>query len=114
MPKPKMDPLPITAFHILLALSGEELHGYAIMRRVEEHSSGKVRLGPATLYGSIQNLLEVGFIEELESTPADGDARRRYYRLTNAGKKAATEEADRLAMALRLARAKKVFRGAHV
>jgi len=84
------------------------------MRRVEEHSSGKIRLGPATLYGSIQNLLEVGFIEELESTPADGDSRRRYYRLTSAGNKAASGEADRLAVALRLARAKKVFRGAHV
>jgi len=56
MPKRKLDPLPTAAFHILLALAGEDLHGYAIMRQVEQQTDGRVRLGPATLYGSIKTV----------------------------------------------------------
>ena len=54
MPRRKLDPLPLAAFHILLALSGGEKHGYGIMRDVAEDTDQKVRLGPGTLYGSIQ------------------------------------------------------------
>jgi len=60
MPKRKLDPLPLTAFHILLALAGEDLHGYGIMRKVEEQTAGRMRLGPGTLYSSIQSLLDEG------------------------------------------------------
>jgi DNA-binding PadR family transcriptional regulator len=116
MPKSKLDPLPSAAFHILLALAGEDLHGYAIMREVAELTKGRVRLGPGTLYGSIKTLLEGGLIEELDERPAadGGEERRRYYRLTAGGRKLARLEADRLADTLRIARAKKIFRGADV
>jgi DNA-binding PadR family transcriptional regulator len=114
MPKRKLDPLPSAAFQILLALSTEDLHGYAIMRQVEEQTEGRVRLGPGTLYSSIQTLLEEKLIEEVglgEDTPSE---RRRYYRLTSAGRKVARSEADRLADVLRVARARKIFRGDYV
>jgi DNA-binding PadR family transcriptional regulator len=116
MPKSKLDPLPSAAFHILLALAGEDLHGYAIMREVAELTKGRVRLGPGTLYGSIKTLLEGGLIEELDERPAadGGEERRRYYHLTAGGRKLARLEADRLADTLRIARAKKIFRGADV
>jgi DNA-binding PadR family transcriptional regulator len=114
MPKRKLDPLPSAAFQILLALSIEDLHGYAIMRQVEEQSGGRVRLGPGTLYSSIQTLLEEKLIEEVglhQDTPSE---RRRYYRLTSAGRKVARSEADRMADVLRVARARKIFRGEYV
>jgi DNA-binding PadR family transcriptional regulator len=110
MPKQKLNPLPTAAFHILLSLADEDLHGYAIMRRVEEQTAGRMRLGPGTLYSSIQSLLEERCIEEIEGN----EERRRYYRLTPAGRKLAQAEAGRMADLLRLARAKKILRGNHV
>lgn len=116
MPKRKLDPLPSAAFQILLALAEGELHGYAIMRQVKEQSEGRVRLGPGTLYGSIQTLLEEKLIEETggretQSGEEGGSERRRYYRLTAAGRKVARAEAERLAGLVRVARAKKLLRG---
>jgi DNA-binding PadR family transcriptional regulator len=117
MPKRKLDPLPSAAFHILLALAGEDRHGYGIMRQVEEQSGGRMRLGPGTLYSSVQTLLEEKLIEEVDP-PRDDDSpnaeRRRYYRLTSTGRKLARTEADRLAALLRVARASKIFRGDYV
>jgi DNA-binding PadR family transcriptional regulator len=72
-----------------------------------------MRLGPGTLYGSIQTLLEENLIEEVESSKASSE-RRRYYRLTSAGRKVARAEAERLADLLRVARTKKIFRGDYV
>ena len=124
MPKRKLEPLPSAAFQILLALAGEELHGYAIMRQVEEQTDGNMRLGPGTLYSSVQTLLEAGLIEECEprnetkhetkNGAKSGDDRRRFYRLTSAGRKLAVSEAERLADLLRVARAKKILRGRYV
>ena len=116
MPKRKLDPLPSAAFHILLALAGEELHGYAIMRQVEQQTCGRVRLGPGTLYGSLRTLLEADLIEELDATSdsEDSSERRRYYRLTSAGLKLVRSEVEGLAQILRIARAKRIFRGADV
>lgn len=116
MPKRKLDPLPSAAFQILLSLVGDDLHGYGIMRQVAEQTGGRMRLGPGTLYSSIQSLLEEQFIEEVD-THEDaklGHERRRYYRLTSAGRKLARSEADRLADWLRVARAKKILRGDYV
>jgi len=116
MPKQKLHPLPSAAFHILLSLADEDRHGYAIMRQVAEQTAGRMRLGPGTLYSSIQALLEEKLIEEVE-TRADhqlGHERRRYYRLTAAGRKLARSEAERLADLLRVARAKKILRGDYV
>jgi DNA-binding PadR family transcriptional regulator len=116
MPKRKLDPLPSTAFQILLALVGEDLHGYGIMRQVEAQTDGRMRLGPGTLYSSIQTLLEEKLIDEVGSREdaKRGEERRRYYRLTGAGHKLAKSEAERLASLLRVARAKKVLRGRYV
>jgi DNA-binding PadR family transcriptional regulator len=116
MPKRKLDPLPSAAFQILLALAGEELHGYAIMRHVEEQTEGRMRLGPGTLYGSLRTLLEAELIEELESgsDAEDSSERRRYYRLTSAGLKLVRAEVAGLAQTLRIARVKRLWRGADV
>jgi len=114
MPKRKLDPLPFTAFQILLALAGEDLHGYGIMRQVAEQTNGRIRLGPGTLYSSIQTLLEEKLIEEVSPREDAETERRRYYRLTAAGRNLAITEANRLADVLRLARRRKILRGAHV
>jgi DNA-binding PadR family transcriptional regulator len=116
MPKRRLDPLPSAAFQILLTLADENLHGYGIMRHVEQQTGGRMRLGPGTLYSSIQALLEEGLIEEVEGSGPQGatDERRRYYHLTNAGRKVARSEAERLADLLRVARAKRILRGDYV
>src|SRR6202034_2342728 len=107
MPKQKLNPLPSAAFQILLSLADEDLHGYAIMRQVADQTAGRMRLGPGTLYSSIQALLEEKFIQEvgLREDPKLGTERRRFYRLTAAGRKLARSEAERLAGLLRVARA---------
>lgn len=93
--------------HVALALLDGELHGYALMRRVEELSDGAVRMGPGTLYGTINRLLEAGLVEETtdrRSAAADGDAgteRRRYYELTASGRAIALDEIRRLAALVR-------------
>jgi len=116
MPKQKLNPLPSTAFQILLSLAEEDLHGYGIMRQVAEQTAGQIRLGPGTLYSSIQALLEEKLIEEVDQREDTklGNERRRYYRLTSAGRKLARSEAEKLAGFLRVARAKKIFRGDYV
>jgi DNA-binding PadR family transcriptional regulator len=113
MPKRKLDPLPSAAFHILLALAGGEMHGYAIMRQVEEQTGGRMRMGPGTLYGSIQTLLEEKLIEEVGRN-GQGEDRRRCYRLAAAGRKMARLEAERMAELLRAARTSRIFRGDYV
>ena len=117
MTKPNMRTVqaaPVTPveFYILLALAGEDRHGWAVIKQVEADSEGAVRLGPGTLYGAIKRLLEYGFIREVESRidPELDDARRKYYRLTASGRSAVTSEADRLARLVKLARAKQLFR----
>jgi DNA-binding PadR family transcriptional regulator len=116
MPKRKLDPLPSAAFQILLSLADGDLHGYGIMRQVAEQTSGSIRLGPGTLYSSIQSLLEEKLIEEadLREDAKLGQERRRYYRLTAAGRKLACSEAERLAGILRVARAKRIWKGEYV
>jgi DNA-binding PadR family transcriptional regulator len=116
MPKRKLDPLPTAAIWILLSLADGDLHGYGVMRRVEEQTNGRTRLGPGTLYGSIQAMLVERLIEEVDRSPdqEEGNDRRRYYRLTSSGRKLACSEMDRLADVLRVARARNIFRGEYV
>jgi DNA-binding PadR family transcriptional regulator len=116
MPKRKLDPLPSAAFQILLSLADEDLHGYGIMRRVADQTGGRMRLGPGTLYSSIQTLLEAKLIQEVDQREDESlsSERRRYYRLNGAGRKVAQAEADRLADILRVARAKRILRGEYV
>ncbi len=91
-------PLPQAQYHVLVALSAGAQHGYAIMLAVEESSNGVVRMGPATLYGTLKRLCETGLTEELAKRPdPDDDQRRRYYRLTGLGRKVCLAESDRLA-----------------
>jgi DNA-binding PadR family transcriptional regulator len=91
-------PLKTQWFHIMLSLAGEEQHGYGIMQEVLQRTTGKVRLWPATLYGSIKRLIEAGLIKESSVRPAArfDDARRRYYRLTPLGSRVLNAECERL------------------
>jgi len=91
-------PLKPQWFHILLALAGEEQHGYGIMQEVLERTMGKVRLWPATLYGSLKRMIEAELIEESSKRPRPelDDARRRYYRLTALGRQVLDAECERL------------------
>jgi DNA-binding PadR family transcriptional regulator len=91
-------PLKTNWFHILLSLTGQEQHGYGIMNDVLARTDGKVRLWPATLYGTLKRLIEEGLIEESDERPAPelDDARRRYYRLTRLGKRVIAAESERL------------------
>jgi DNA-binding PadR family transcriptional regulator len=98
-------PLPAAAFHILLALSGGDCHGYGIIQDVEARTNGALRLSPGTLYRTIQRLLEQGLIEEpRRPAPPRSDPRRRYYRLTPFGTAVARAETRRLTELVRLAR----------
>ena len=104
-------PLTPTTFQILMSLVDGELHGYAIMKEVEESTAGDVRLGPGTLYGSLKRLLEAGLVAEdgERADPAMGDERRRYYRLTKFGLSVARAEARRLDAVVRSARQKRLI-----
>jgi DNA-binding PadR family transcriptional regulator len=106
-------PLTPAVLHILLALADGERHGYGIMREVEGRTGGEVRLGPGTLYGSIKRMLAEGLIEESEERPdpALDDQRRRYYRITDFGRRVAGTEAERLRSLVVTAREKKLLGG---
>jgi DNA-binding PadR family transcriptional regulator len=104
----KFIPLKTHWFHILLTLAGGEQHGYGIMQEVLNRTMGKVRLWPATLYGSIKRLIEADLIEESNERPAPelDDARRRYYRLTPLGRRVLDAECERLQDLVRTIRVK--------
>lgn len=106
-----MLPLAPAVFNILLALADGEKHGYAIMREVEEATDGSVRMGPGSLYGSLDRMLQAGLIEESEDRPdvTSDDERRHYYRLSEFGRRVLHAEATRLSKAARLAWAKRIF-----
>ncbi len=93
-------PLTPAVFFILFALAEGEKHGYAIMQKVAELSDKKFRLGPATLYTTIQRLLDLCLIEELDNA---ADSRRRNYRLTPSGRAVFKAELDRMDAVVRLA-----------
>ena len=103
-------PLTPAMFHILLALAAGERHGYAIMREVEVLTGGAQRLGPGSLYGSIKRMLSDGLIEECGRPPdPEADERRRYYRLTDLGRRAAGAEARRLEALVAAARGRRLL-----
>jgi DNA-binding PadR family transcriptional regulator len=104
-------PLKTQWFHIMLSLAGGEQHGYGIMQEVLQRTTGKVRLWPATLYGSIKRLIEAELIEESDRRPAPelDDARRRYYRLTALGRSVLDAECDRLQELVRAIRVKQAL-----
>ncbi|MBI1786271.1 MAG: helix-turn-helix transcriptional regulator [Acidobacteria bacterium] len=95
--------------HVLLSLAGQEQHGYGIMQEVLERTGGKVRLWPATLYGTLKRLIEADLIEESNQRPSPelDDARRRYYRLTKLGRRVLAAESARLEDLVRIIYAKR-------
>jgi DNA-binding PadR family transcriptional regulator len=113
MPDPESFlPLPTATFHILLALAAGDRHGYAITQDIAQRTDNRLKLGPGTLYRSLQRMLEDDFIIEVREHEARGrldedrdDERRRYYRITRFGEAVARAEARRLAELVRLARA---------
>ena len=100
-------PLPEATFHILMALAGDDRHGYAIIQDIAARTNGALKLSAGTLYRSIQRMLEQGLIVETNERPAPelDDERRRYYRITPYGLEVARAEARRLADLVKLARA---------
>jgi len=98
-------------FHILLALAAEEKHGYAILQEVAAVTDGEIQLEPGTLYRALHRMLNDGWVAESSRRPAADldDERRRYYRLTAAGRRVAIAEAERLQRLLGVARAQKLL-----
>jgi DNA-binding PadR family transcriptional regulator len=100
-------PLSLPIFHMLLALTEGERHGYALKRAILQRTEGKLNLGSGALYGSIDKMLEAGFIEESDERPDPhlDDERRRYYRITALGRRVVEAEALRMRDLVRLAEA---------
>src|SRR5579859_6891101 len=97
-------PLSTASLHILLALAGEEFHGYGIMLEAARQSEGRYKLGPGTLYDNLKKLLAAGMVEEGRRTSGE-DPRRRYYRLTGLGRRVLGAEVSRLETVVREAKA---------
>ena len=99
-------PLSPAALHILLALAGEDLHGYGIILEVARQSNDQYKLGPGTLYDNLKKLMVQGLVEEVQKREraAGGDSRRRYYRLTALGRRVLAAEVARLETVVRDAR----------
>jgi DNA-binding PadR family transcriptional regulator len=104
-------PLTPVVLHILLALADERngKHGYAVAREVEEVTEGQINMGPGTLYGSIQRMLDAQLIEERRAGRGDEDERRRFYRLTSFGRRVLSLEVARLASVVAIARRKQLL-----
>jgi DNA-binding PadR family transcriptional regulator len=104
-------PLTPAVFHILLALSSGERHGYGIMKQVETDSQGKVSMGPGTLYGSLKRMLDAGLVRESDKRvdPEMDDERRIYYKITGVGVKALEAELERYQRIVKIAEQRKLF-----
>jgi DNA-binding PadR family transcriptional regulator len=95
-------------FYILLSLAERERHGSGIMRDVLDLTNGDLRLWPVTLYGSLDELREEGWIRALSAAPDDGDAeseggRKRWFRITAQGRRALAAEVARMEGVVRVA-----------
>ena len=101
-------------FHILLALAGEERHGYAILQEVAELTGGELEIEPGTLYRALHRMLRDGWVIESTRRPAADldDERRRYYRITPAGRRVASAEAARLWRLVTVARSHRLLTNA--
>ena len=108
-------PLTPAVLHILLAVSAKESHGYGIMKRVQEDSQGKVKMGPGTLYGSLGRMLDAGFIRESDKKvdPEMDDERRVYYMITGLGQQALAAELQRYHEVVALAQRKTLLPTTH-
>lgn len=107
-PSPSLTP---AVFHILLALSSGDRHGYGIMKQVEVDSQKQVNMGAGTLYGSLKRMLDAGLVKESDKRidPEMDDERRIYYQITGVGKKALAAELERYKHLFALAQQRKLF-----
>src|SRR6185503_12698241 len=108
---PPNPPLTPAVFHILLALSSGERHGYGIMKQVETDSQGTVSMGAGTLYGSLKRMLDAGLVKESDKRvdPEMDDERRIYYQITGVGKKTLSAELERYEHIVTLAHERKLY-----
>jgi len=104
-------PLTPAVFHILLALSSGERHGYGIMKQVEADSQGQVSMGPGTLYGSLKRMLYAELVRESDKRvdPEMNDERRIYYQITGRGAEALAAELERYKRIVTLAQERKLY-----
>jgi DNA-binding PadR family transcriptional regulator len=110
MTEPPAHPLTIPVYQILLSLADRDLHGYAILRDIEDRTGGEVILAAGTLYAAIARLVRDGLVEELAGPAADGDdARRRTYCITEQGRRAAAADAERMRRFVRMAEEKRLL-----
>jgi DNA-binding PadR family transcriptional regulator len=109
--KNNIQPLTPAVFHILLALSSGERHGYGIMKQVEADSQGKVTMGPGTLYGSLKRMLDAGLVRESDKRvdPEMDDERRIYYQITGVGAQALAAELERYQRIVAVAQQRKLY-----
>ena len=98
-------PLSAQQFHVLLALSDRERHGYGIILDVLERTDGALRLGTGTLYTAVARLADLGLIADADRR----DDRRRYYRLTSTGRAVLRAETARLESLVRHAHDRRVY-----
>lgn len=108
-----MLPLTPTVFHMLLALADGEKHGYGIMQAVEEETQGQMQIRTGSLYGSIRRMIDAELIEEMSERPDPelDDERRRYYGLTDFGRRVLAAEAARIAQAMAVIQGKHILDG---
>lgn len=97
-------PLTPATLHILLALAGEDRHGYAIMQEVARQSDHQYKLGPGTLYENLDKLVARGLVKRVSSRMPGDDPRRRYYRLTELGSRVLAADIERLKNVVREAK----------
>lgn len=97
-------PLTPAVFNVLIALAGGDRHGYAILKDVHQRTEGRAKMQAGTLYGTLQRLLELGWVDELDPPPHETDSRRRYYRLNREGRNAIDLEVRRMEGLVRAAR----------
>src|SRR5947209_448579 len=117
MKKPEAEellPLSQPVFHILVSLAREDRHGYGIMLDIVEQTNGALEMGPGTLYGCLKRMLASGLVEEGDERPDPemDDQRRRYYRMTDFGRRVVRAEAERLRTALSAARSRRLITAA--
>jgi DNA-binding PadR family transcriptional regulator len=105
---PQTPPLTPAVFHVLLALTGGDRHGYAILKDIQQRTDGRMKMQAGTLYGTLQRLLDLGWVDELDPPEDEVDARRRYYRLNRQGRAAIETDVQRMDALVKAARAARV------
>jgi DNA-binding PadR family transcriptional regulator len=102
----KTPPLSSATLHILLALAGEDMHGYGIIQEVARYSDGNYRMGPGTLYDNLKKLMDTGLVADAPRSASAKEDDRRFYTLTEDGRSTLTAEVSRLKKIVREATAR--------